>query len=214
MPIHSILTINAGTMATQLFFQPKTSPIHRLPAGYKLLAVLLLIVGNLLCPPAFGWLLLIPAILLLLVAVLARISFRDLLARMLLLEPLVAGVAALALLKPDGLAQFGWLMARSNISLLAMILLASTTSPSALILFLRRCRVPTLLTTTLFLMCSYLVIIAEESQRMRRARDSRTFAPTRFWQWRSLSMLIGQLFIRASERAERVYGAMASRGWQ
>lgn len=185
-----------------------------MPAGIKLSAALLLIGGNLVCPQEYAWLLIFPTVFVLIIAALARLSFRDLLARILLLEPLVIGVAALTLLQPDGFARFSWLVSRSSISLIIMIVLASTTSVSALILFLKKCHVPSLLTTTLFLMCTYLVIIADESQRMRRARDCRTFTRRQFWQWRTLAMIIGQLFIRASERAERVYGAMASRGWQ
>lgn len=195
-------------------YNPRTSAIHRIPAGAKLLAVLALILGNLAIPHDRAWILFIPASLLLIIAIFAHISLRNLLARILFLEPLVIGVAALSLLRPDGLAHFAWLLARSNIALLAMILLASTTSVAALILFLKKCRVPDLLTTTIFLMCSYLVILSDESHRMRRARDSRTFTTRRFWQWRTTSMLIAQMFIRASERAQRVYGAMASRGWQ
>ena len=49
---------------------------------------------------------------------------------------------------------------------------------------------------------------------MHRARASRTFSRTRRFQWQTLSSVVSQLFIRASERAERVYDAMCARGWK
>jgi energy-coupling factor transporter transmembrane protein EcfT len=49
---------------------------------------------------------------------------------------------------------------------------------------------------------------------MRRARASRTFTRRRRFQWQALSSIVGQLFVRASERAERIYNAMCARGWK
>ncbi len=201
-------------MALLPFSSRTDTAIHRCPAGIKLGIALLLIIGNLMCPPRWAWLLAIPALLAIIAAIMARLSFRQILVRLLILEPMVAGVATLALMQPNGTEKFIWLICRSTSSLLVMIVMASTTSPVGIIHFLKQCHVPALLVTTLLLMCSYMAIIAEESQRMMRARKCRTYTTQRLWQWRTLAMLIGQLFIRASERAERVYGAMASRGWQ
>jgi cobalt/nickel transport system permease protein len=59
----------------------------------------------------------------------------------------------------------------------------------------------------------YLFVLAEESARMRRARQSRTFTPRRRLHWQTLSSIIAQLFLRATDRADRIYDAMRSRGW-
>jgi len=74
--------------------------------------------------------------------------------------------------------------------------------------------VPSLLITTITLMHRYLFVLTDEAARMRRARASRTFTPARRFQWHTLSNVVGHLFIRASERAERVYDAMRARGWR
>ena len=51
--------------------------------------------------------------------------------------------------------------------------------------------------------------------RMQRARASRTFAARSRWSvWRSLAEMLGQLFVRAVERASRIYAAMCARGWE
>src|SRR5581483_4777434 len=60
----------------------------------------------------------------------------------------------------------------------------------------------------------YLFVLLDESERMRRARLSRTFTRNRKFQWRAMSTVVGQLFVRASERAERIYDAMCARGWK
>ncbi|MCX6909024.1 MAG: hypothetical protein NTY01_13420, partial [Verrucomicrobia bacterium] len=98
--------------------------------------------------------------------------------------------------------------------LLTMILLSNTTSFADILRVLQRLRVPSLLVTTMALMYRYLFVLADEVGRMGRARASRTFAAQRSAAWWSQADIIGQLFIRSTERAERIYAAMCARGWQ
>ena len=101
--------------------------LKRVPAPLKL-AVALLLLLLLTASPWRG-----PALAggvaagLLVVMALARLDPRPLLRRLLLLEPLVLGVAALNLLGPDGGRRFVELLARSTACLLVMLLLAATT---------------------------------------------------------------------------------------
>jgi cobalt/nickel transport system permease protein len=106
------------------------------------------------------------------------------------------------------------LIARSTVCLLAVILVSNTTPFSEVLRVLRRIRVPALLITTIALMHRYLFVLVEEAETMRRARSSRTFTVQRWWQWRVLATVAGQLFIRASGRAERIYAAMCARGFK
>jgi cobalt/nickel transport system permease protein len=93
-------------------------------------------------------------------------------------------------------------------------LVSNTTPFSEILRVLRWVRVPSLLITTIALMHRYLFVLADESERMRRARLSRTIRRDRRLRWQALSTVVGQLFIRASERAERIYDAMCARGWR
>jgi cobalt/nickel transport system permease protein len=68
--------------------------------------------------------------------------------------------------------------------------------------------------STLALMFRYLPLLAEETRRMERARASRTFRRRRRLGWQSLAAILGQLFIRTADRAERIYLAMCARGWK
>ncbi len=190
------------------------SPIHRLPAGLKLAAALGVVTVIALLPVGawgpFGTI----ALLLLLIAGLSRIPPRFVLWRLLALEPLALGVAGLAVFQPRGGRIFATMVVKTTLCLLTMILLSNTTPFSALLGVMQRARVPRLLISTLALMYRYLFVLTDEAQRMRRARASRTFQSGRWWTWRTLATVIGQLFIRSTERAERIYAAMAARGWQ
>jgi cobalt/nickel transport system permease protein len=109
---------------------------------------------------------------------------------------------------------FTLILVKSTLCLFTMILLANTTPFSEILGVLRRLRFPAVLITTLALMYRYLFVLIDEAERMKRARLSRTFAPRRARTWVSLSTLIGQLFVRSSERAERIFHAMTARGWK
>lgn len=187
------------------------SPIHRLPAGVKLAAALAVILTTTFCGPVvWAWL----AVGLVIVAAVSRVPPGFLARRWLWLLPVAAGVSALALLQPGGGAKFLALLARSSLCLFTMILLAGTTPFHEIVGVLRRVGVPGLMVTTVALMYRYVFVLADELRRMRHARASRTFTRSRARWWRSLGTVIGQLFVRSSERAERIYAAMCARGWR
>jgi cobalt/nickel transport system permease protein len=190
------------------------SPVHRLPAAVKLVATVGWVVATVLLPASRPAGFAVVAAALLIAAVLSRIPPVFLGKRLLLLEPLALGVAVLAVFQPDGWRVFATVMVRTNLCLLAMILLSNTTPFADVLRVLQRARVPALLVTTLALMYRYLFVLADEVGRMGRARSSRTFSAQRGVAWRSLAGIVSQLFIRSTERAERIYAAMCARGWQ
>ena len=190
------------------------SPIHRASAAVKLVAALALVLAVVLLPPSRPVFLAAVAVVLLVVAGLSRIPWPALLWRVILLEPFVLGVAILALFQPGGWRLFLILVARSTLCLLTMVLLSNTTPFADLLRVLKAWRMPALLVTTLSLMYRYLFVLVDEAQRMQRARASRTFTPRRRRAWRAMATVVSQLFIRSSERAERIYAAMCARGWR
>jgi cobalt/nickel transport system permease protein len=188
------------------------SPVHRMPAAIKLLAALTLVVGVLLVSPSRPIALAFMALPVLAIAAGSRIPWRFLVRRLLLLEPFVLGVAVLALFQPGGWHLFLVLVGKCTLCLLTMLLLANTTPFADLLRVLRGFHVPALLVTTLSLMYRYLSVLIDETQRMKRARMSRTFTPQRVRAWRTTATVVTQLFIRTTERAERIYAAMCARG--
>ena len=116
------------------------------------------------------------AVVLIVVAAISHIPTGFLLKRLLLLEPLALGVAVLALFQPGGGTIFAFLVTKSTLCLLTMILLSNTTAFSDVLRVLRRVHVPALLITTLALMYRYLFVLVDEADRMKRARTCRSFA--------------------------------------
>jgi cobalt/nickel transport system permease protein len=60
----------------------------------------------------------------------------------------------------------------------------------------------------------YIFVLEQESQRLIRAAKIRGFTPgTSLHAYKTYAYLVGMLFVKASERAERVYRAMKCRGF-
>lgn len=190
------------------------SPLHRLPAGWKLAGALAVVLALVAVPVRFVGFFVAVALVLVILAAFSRIPARFLLGRLLLLEPFVLGIALLTLLQPGGLSSGLAIVLRSTLCLATAILLTNTTRFADILQVLRRVHLPALLVTTIALMYRYLFVLVEEAQRMQRARASRTLRSARAFEWRSTAALAGQLFLRSTERAERIYAAMCARGWR
>ncbi|MCS7049747.1 MAG: cobalt ECF transporter T component CbiQ [Verrucomicrobiae bacterium] len=188
--------------------------VHRASAAVKLIAALALIALILVAPITAVDFFVALGLTLVVIALVARIPWRYICGRLIWLEPFVLGVAALSLLQPGGLWVFLTIVVKSTFCLVTMVLLANTTPFAELLSVVRRAGVPALLVTTLALLYRYLFVLVDEAQRMHRARRARTFHRGRVGVWRDLGMIIGQLFVRSTERAERIYAAMLARGWK
>ncbi len=188
--------------------------MSRLPAGLKLGIALGMIIGTVLAPPpAAGWFAATAVVLAGAVA-LGRVPVLFLLKRLAWLSPFVLSVALVNAWQAGSRGRWEMVAAKSAICLLTVIVVSNTTPFSQILRVLREARVPRLLVTTIALMHRYLFVLVEEAERMRRARAGRTFARARGARWHALSTVVGQLFVRASERAERIYDAMCARGWK
>jgi cobalt/nickel transport system permease protein len=63
-------------------------------------------------------------------------------------------------------------------------------------------------------MYRYIFVLEDEFLRMQRAFQSRSLGNKKGWfLTRSFANMVGVLFIRAYERAERIYLAMCARGY-
>ncbi|HTO92731.1 MAG TPA: cobalt ECF transporter T component CbiQ [Bacteroidota bacterium] len=190
------------------------SPVHRLAPWLKLLVALLLVLSTVVTPLADTWYFAGCGAFLLLVVIASRLPVRFVVLRLLTLEPLVIGVAILALLQPGGLSFMLRILTKSNLCLLTVLILSNTTPFADILRVLRRLHVPALLVTILALMYRYVFLLIDQAERMTRARESRTFAVRRTGRWKIAAGIVSQLFVRSTERAERIYAAMTARGWE
>lgn len=192
---------------------PAPNPVTRCPAVLKLGGAVGLILCITLTPAnRLSWFV-AEASGLVMVTALARVPLCAVLRRLLWLSPFVAGAALAATFSTNG-ADWRILALRSCLCLVTVIVLGQAIAFSELLGVLRVARVPALLVTTLALMYRYLSVLADESARMGRARAARTFTLRRRFEWETTATVVGRLFVRASERAERVYDAMCARGWK
>jgi cobalt/nickel transport system permease protein len=105
------------------------------------------------------------------------------------------------------------ILIKNSLALLIMLVLAATTPFHKLLSALRKLRVPPVLVATLQFMDRYRHVLMDELERMSTARRARTFDRGGSLAWSLLTGLVGMLFLRTFERAERVHGAMVARGW-
>jgi cobalt/nickel transport system permease protein len=190
------------------------SPIHRLPTTVKLLFTLCVISATVSVHFTQAWFFVIVAGVLLILSALTTISWRFLFGRLMVLEPFALGIAVMALFQENGVFVFLSILTKSTLCLFTVILLSNTTPFAEILLSLKRFGVPKLLITILALMYRYLFVLIGEAERLIRARSSRTFSNSPFRKWSAMASLIGQLFVRSTERAERIYAAMSARGWR
>lgn len=111
----------------------------------------------------------------------------------------------------------GWLsfltiLIKFTLTISAALLLIATTSFPGICHALRRLGVPAVFVSQLLFLYRYLFVLSEEAMRLVRARDMRSFG-NRGGSMKVVARLIGALFLRTVERAERIYSAMLSRGF-
>jgi cobalt/nickel transport system permease protein len=186
----------------------KTSP------RLKLVGALLLISVTALLPRRPDLLYLIPTVVLMVLWPLSGMPVAYAWSRLLVVEIFVLGIALLSLVNPAATPIVLAAIIKSNLCIFTLLLLTWTTPFYDILQELRRLRLPAVMLTTLTLMYRYLPVLVEESRRMQRARASRTFSRRRRLAWQNLSTIIGQLFLRSADRAERIYLAMCARGWK
>jgi len=149
--------------------------MHRLPAALKLGAALFVIVTTVLTPIQWtAWFAGATAVLILATAF-SRLPALFLFKRLLVLSPFVLGVVLVNAFQPVGRANWVGVAIKGVLCLMTVLLVSNTTPFSQILRVLKSVRVPALLITTIALMHRYLFVLADEAERMRRARACRTF---------------------------------------
>jgi len=112
-----------------------------------------------------------------------------------------------------GWISFASILVKFALTISAALLLIATTSFPGICRGLRRLGIPAVFVSQLLFLYRYLFVLMEEAMRVVRARDMRSFG-TRGTGVRVLVRIVGTLFLRTVERAERIYGAMLARGFR
>lgn len=203
-------------------------PLARLAPAARVLGVVVIALGAALLPPGAWPQMTALLLLVLLLAVLARVPLAVFAARAAApLALLALASAAVLVLAPGeplarlgplaltdaGLQRFTAALGRGAAAVGAGVLLVSTTRFPELVEALRELRLPAAVTAALGLAYRYLYLLTDELERLRRAAASRNArrgsAPRR----RLLVALAASAFTRSYARSERVHRAMLARGY-
>jgi cobalt/nickel transport system permease protein len=188
------------------------SPLHILEPRTKLLAFTALIIAVLCIPVGSEYLFIAYFFATAILMGISQVPLNYILGRTLLILPFIV-LASLAV-PWKGYAGLGILFVRAVLCLLLLILLTNTTRFVELLRGLRKLGCPQILAMNLSFLYRYLFVLTEEAMRMKQARDCRRIGRAPFREeLKVLSSMLGTLLIRSFERAERMHGAMLSRGY-
>jgi cobalt/nickel transport system permease protein len=172
------------------------------------------------------------------IASLSGISFRYLLKRSFIALPFALAAVTLPFTVPgqtwatipllggitvtiEGTVRFLSILIKSWISVQMAILLVSLTPFPDMMWALQALHIPKPLVAIVSFMYRYLFVLSDEVLRLIRARasrsarvDGRRSGGTLLWRGQVAGRMAGSLMLRSFERSERIYNAMASRGYQ
>jgi cobalt/nickel transport system permease protein len=205
------------------------SPIHRLDPRAKIIGFLGVTFVAVSTPLGQWPVYLACGAMLALLAAAARIPPREIWRRSRVVIPLVLFVAVFLpfvrsggeeyglgpiSVSAEGLRTFGEVAAKATLGTVSAVLLGATTTFPAVLRGLERLRVPRVFTLIAAFMYRYLFVIVDEVQRMRAGLTSRAYRPRHLLHTSAIGRVVTALFLRTFARSERVYLAMAARGYR
>lgn len=204
----------------------RDSPVHRLGADAKIVAVVVFVLAVAVVPQRAWWAFAIDAALVIAVLGAARLPTGTVIRRALVVAPFLGVAALLPIIGEGARASVGplelstdglWaglnIAANALLGVGASIALTATTPIPALLAGLARLRVPTVIVSIVAFMVRYLDLIVEQFGRMRRAMAARGHDPRWLWQAGPTAAAAGTLFVRCYDRGERIHHAMLARGF-
>ena len=104
------------------------------------------------------------------------------------------------------------ILCRAMVAFFTSVWLVHALPFTELLAVLRRLNVPAVFVTSLAFMHRYSVVLWEELERLKTARKARSSELSWLRTWTTSAQMIGELLLRAWDRAERVHRAMLARG--
>lgn len=208
------------------------SPIHRLDPRTKIISFFFFVIVVVLTTPADYLVFGLFFMLILSVLIASKVPLGYIFRHSLVVFPF-AGLVGLSLLflrngeaigslsigpfllsvSKEGLQLFFSVLLKSWLSVLAMLALVSTTRFPVLLKGFEWLGAPQLILMVISFMYRYIFLLTDEIMRMKAARESRGEQNNLLENFRAAGCMIGALFIKSYERAERAYLAMCARGF-
>ena len=209
-----------------------SGPLHSMDPRVKLLATLVFVLLIVLTPD--GWFISFGVYAALLVVVMAasRLPVSYIAVRSLTIIPFALAVSIFVpfttpgpvvrefpvgpfdiAVTSTGLVRFASLGLRALISFFATIMLVASTRFGDLMGAAGKLGMPSKIVEVMSFMYRYLFIIIDEAAHMMLARDLRSFRGKRLSLLTASGGIVGALFVRSFEHADRLYNAMLLRGY-
>jgi cobalt/nickel transport system permease protein len=202
------------------------SPVHRLPAQVKLVALVGFVICVVSTPAHAFWAFGVYAGIVVALVMTAKLPAATVLRRMTVETPFVVFALLLPFvasgpqvdvlgvsLSESGVLGAWNVLVKGTLGVVAAIVLSASTSPRDLLTGLERLRLPRTLVAILSFMIRYVSVVSGDLQRMRVARESRGYDGGSLGHLRAVAAGAGALFVRSYERGERVHLAMLARGY-
>jgi cobalt/nickel transport system permease protein len=222
-------------------YERRDSILHGCDARIKIALLFVYLVTTALLPIGAWVVYLLMGGILLIAAVLSELPASFLLKRALLLEvPILLVLLPQIFLKSGSYVEISpWqgfafslsftrlervvsLLVRSWLSLQFAVIITAATRFEDLLIGLRACGLPHLLTAILGLMWRYLFVLVSEVQRLQQARQARSsvlagpnwrLGGSLPWRAQVTGGMAGALMLRSLDRSQRIYQAMQARGY-
>ena len=211
-------------------FSFKDSPIHRLDCRVKFIAALVFTAVVISLPPTSLAILTCYAVGPFTILVLAQIPLRFAFKQVLLTSPFILILAfSCPFYDRQPLAvsfgpflwhlTVGWIrcftiLGKFTVTMLALIALISTTRFGDLLAGLQNLGVPKLLTVQLGFLYRYIFVVIDTAQHILSSRQARTLRNLGFkTEFKTAAAMLGSLFIRSLDSAEKINIAMQARGF-
>lgn len=191
------------------------TPLHRLSAKLKIIALLFFLFTLVLIPPRYAAGLFFYAAFLFYLIFLSRLPLRFILTRTIEILPFIAVILLPVYFKKADFRFFLVYFFKALLAILAVLLVSSTTRFNQLLEALRALKFSRLFLDLLAFMYRYSFLLEDEFLRAGRACAARGGAKQNsFLKLKTFGNISALVFIRAYERAERVYLAMCARGYR
>lgn len=119
----------------------------------------------------------------------------------------------IVLTRADGVVMLLALLAKGVAAMWALTILTATTPFPALLKSLQSIKVPLIILNIMNFLYRYVFLLIDEYERLQLGRNARAFSDKTILKLKGIAWMVGMLFIRSFERADRVYHAMLSRGF-
>ena len=197
------------------------SLIHKIDPRVKALVFIGFMLFVIFTPPSSAFAFFLYAGLLFLLIYLSKLPIGFVFLRSLTILPFVVMIAFFIPFMEEknvygvsNLTFFKFILIKSYLCMLCMILLTSTTKFVVLLKALEKLKMPSVMVMILSFMYRYIFVVTDELMEMKRAKNARTVGGSSWFHLKALSNMVGVLFLRSYEKGEAVYMAMCARGFK